>query len=62
VPTLQALLQPSDERPTNFVLGQGQGTFTFDTHLPGNRNLGHEFGTHWTAQKKRDLLEFLKGL
>jgi hypothetical protein len=62
VPTLQALLQPSDERPANFVLGQGQGTFTFDTRLPGNRNLGHEFGTHWPAQKKRDLLEFLKGL
>ena len=62
VPTLEALLQPSDQRPPSFVLGQGQGTFTFDTRLPGNRNLGHEFGTHWTAQKKRDLLEFLKGL
>jgi hypothetical protein len=62
VPTLEALLQPSDERPAGFVLGQGQGAFTFDTHLPGNRNLGHEFGTRWTAQKKHDLLEFLKGL
>jgi hypothetical protein len=62
VPTLEALLQPSDERPASFVLGQGQGAFTFDTRLPGNRNLGHEFGTHWTAQEKRDLLQFLKSL
>ncbi len=62
VPTLEALLQPSDERPTSFVLGQGQGTFTFDTRLPGNRKLGHEFGTRWSAQDKRDLLEFLKSL
>ena len=62
VPTLEALLQPSDERPTSFVLGQGQGAFTFDTRLPGNRNLGHEFGTHWTAQEKHDLLQFLKSL
>jgi hypothetical protein len=62
VPTLEALLLPSDERPRSFVLGQGQGAFTFDTRLPGNRNLGHEFGTHWTGQDKRDLLEFLKSL
>jgi hypothetical protein len=62
VPTLEALLQPSDERPASFVLGQGQGAFTFDTRLPGNRNLGHEFGTRWNAQDKRDLLEFLKSL
>ncbi|MGC9985105.1 MAG: hypothetical protein ABSF35_15935 [Polyangia bacterium] len=62
VPTLEALLQPSDERPASFVLGQGQGAFTFDTRLPGNRNLGHEFGTHWSAQDKHDLLQFLKSL
>jgi len=62
VPTLEALLQPSDERPASFVLGHGQGAFTFDTRLPGNRSLGHEFGTHWTAQEKRDLLQFLKSL
>ena len=62
VPTLEALLQPSDERPRTFVLGQGQGAFTFDTRLPGNRNLGHEFGTHWSSQEKRDLLEFLESL
>ena len=62
VPTLEALLQPSDQRPASFGLGQGQGAFTFDTRLPGNRNLGHEFGTHWTAQEKHDLLQFLKSL
>jgi hypothetical protein len=58
VPTLEALLAPSNERPTSFALG----AFTFDTRLPGNTNLGHEFGTRWTAAQKRDLLEFLKSL
>jgi hypothetical protein len=62
VPTLEALLQPSSERPAHFELGEKQGRFTFDTRLPGNRNLGHEFGTQWTAQQKRDLLEFLRSL
>ena len=45
-----------------FQLGENQGKFTFDTRLPGNRNLGHEFGTQWTAQDKHDLLEFLRSL
>ncbi len=62
VPTLEALLLPSDLRPASFVLAQGPGAHTFDTRLPGNRNLGHEFGTRWTAAQKRDLLEFLKSL
>jgi hypothetical protein len=62
VPTLEALLETSDIRPATFTLGSGQGTFTFDTHLPGNRNTGHEFGTKLSAEEKRDLVAFLKGL
>ena len=60
VPTLEALLDPADQRPSTFPLGGG--TFTFDTKLPGNRNTGHDFGTRLTADEKRDLLEFLSGL
>jgi hypothetical protein len=62
VPTLEALLEPTDARPMTFTLGSGQGTFTFDTHLPGNRNTGHEYGTRLSAEEKQDLLAFLKSL
>jgi len=62
VPTLEALLDPSDQRPSTFVLGVGQGAFTFDARLPGNRNAGHEYGTHLRADEKSDLLAFLKSL
>ncbi len=62
VPTLEALLEPTDRRPKTFTLGSGQGTFTFDTRLPGNRNTGHEFGTKLSAQEKQDLIAFLKSL
>ena len=62
VPTLRALLEPTDRRPVTFQLGQGQGTFTFDTRLPGNRNTGHEFGTKLTDQEKADLVAFLESL
>jgi hypothetical protein len=33
-----------------------------DTRLPGNRNLGHEFGTELSATEKRDLIAFLESL
>jgi hypothetical protein len=62
VPTLEALLEPTDGRPVSFTLGSGQGAFTFDTRLPGNRNTGHEFGTRLGAQEKQDLIAFLKSL
>ena len=62
VPTLEALLEDTDARPATFTLGSGQGTFTFDTRLPGNRNTGHAFGTKLGAEEKRDLIAFLKSL
>jgi hypothetical protein len=62
VPSLEALLEPSDARPVTFTLGTGRGTFTFDTRLPGNRNTGHEFGVKLSAQEKRDLIAFLLSL
>jgi hypothetical protein len=62
VPTLEDLLQPSEQRPKQFTLGKDAGTHNYDTCLPGNRNLGHEYGTQWTAEAKKDVLEFLRGL
>jgi hypothetical protein len=62
VPTLEALLEPTAARPVTFTLGTGQGTFTFDTRLPGNRNIGHEFGVKLSGEEKRDLSAFLKSL
>jgi hypothetical protein len=62
VPTLEALLEPTGARPVTFTLGTGQGTFTFDTRLPGNRNIGHEFGAKLSGEEKRDLSAFLKSL
>jgi hypothetical protein len=60
VPTLHALLQPADQRPTTFP--RGHTGFVYDTRLPGNRNIGHEYGTHLTAAEKEDLIAFLMSL
>ena len=62
VPTLAALLEPSDARPVTFTLGAGPSRFVFDTRLPGNRNTGHEFGVKLSVEEKRDLIAFLEGL
>jgi hypothetical protein len=60
VPTLRALLEPARKRPVTFPLGTAG--FVFDTHLPGNRNTGHEFGTKLTPAEKDDLVAFLQSL
>lgn len=62
VPTLRALLEPSERRPVTFQLGQGQGAFTFDTRLPGNHNTGHAFGIQLDDKEKDDLVAFLETL
>lgn len=60
VPTLRALLEPSPKRPLTFPLGAAG--FVFDTRLPGNRNIGHEFGTKLSPREKDDLVAFLESL
>ena len=60
VPTLRALLEPARRRPVTFPLGAAG--FVFDTRLPGNRNIGHEFGTALSPREKDDLVAFLKSL
>jgi hypothetical protein len=60
VPTLRALLDPARSRPVTFKLGKAG--FVFDTRLPGNRNIGHEYGTNLTTREKDDLIAFLETL
>jgi hypothetical protein len=60
VPTLRALLEPAPRRPVTFPLGAAG--FVFDTRLPGNRNMGHEYGTKLTRAQKDDLMAFLETL
>lgn len=60
VPTLRALLDPAPKRPITFPLGAAG--FVFDTRLPGNRNMGHEFGTKLSPREKDDLVAFLGSL
>ena len=60
VPTLRALLDPAPKRPVIFPLGAAG--FVFDTRLPGNRNIGHEFGTTLSPREKDDLVAFLESL
>ena len=75
VPTLWDLLQPAAKRPVAFRRGgrhfdpdfvgyrepgPGEPGFLFDTKQPGNRNIGHEYGTELSIMERGDLLEYLK--
>ncbi len=75
VPTLADLLLPPEERPSQFWIGAGEFDrervglqsiegkgFHFETTLPGNGNIGHLYGTEFSTNEKRDLVEFLKSL
>ena len=78
VPTLADLLLPPEQRPTKFHRGsdlydqrrvgfvtegpQVDRMFLYDTSLPGNRNIGHTYGTDLPDEAKSDLLEYLKTL
>jgi hypothetical protein len=60
VPTLEALLEPAKRRPVTFPVGEAG--FVLDTRLPGNRNIGHEYGTTLGRRDKADLIAFLNSL
>lgn len=76
VPTVYDLLQPAALRPTQFYVGnreldtvkvgnqitQTDASSLFDTSLPGNTNVGHEYGTQLSDPEKLALLEYLKSL
>lgn len=61
-PTLAALLEAPDKRPTMFAVGNESQHFMYDTSLPGNRNTGHLFGLALNDDDKRALLAFLEQL
>lgn len=58
VPTLEALLQPPDDRPVSF---EREG-FTVDTTAPGMNAGGHAFGTTLPDGEKADLIAYLLSL
>lgn len=77
VPNLYQLLLPPNERVTSFevdssytfdakavgyVADHDRHSFRLDTHLPGNSNAGHDYGTDLTPAQRWDLIEFLKTL
>jgi hypothetical protein len=76
VPNLTELLKRPEERMTEFCIGNSRfdpvnvgydtscegRSFRLDTRIPGNRNIGHNYGTDLSADEKRDLVEYLKSL
>ncbi|MFO1388232.1 di-heme-cytochrome C peroxidase [Cellvibrio sp.] len=76
VPTVYDLFLPSAERPKQFFVGNreidrvkiGNQTLEmpnaslFDTGLPGNSNVGHEYGTQLIEADRMALLEYIKSL
>jgi hypothetical protein len=76
VPNLTELLNRPEERMTEFCIGNNRfdavnvgydtscegRSFRLDTRIPGNRNIGHNYGTDLSADEKRDLVEYLKSL
>ncbi|MGD8571802.1 MAG: di-heme-cytochrome C peroxidase [Gammaproteobacteria bacterium] len=76
VQNLYELLLPASERQSSFFVGSRRfdpvkvgfksvdrkRTSLLDTTLPGNSNLGHEYGVTLSTEQKLDLIEFLKTL
>ncbi|RAI02292.1 hypothetical protein DLJ53_13080 [Acuticoccus sediminis] len=77
VPNLAALLVEPGKRPKTFYTGSWEfdpdlvgfehaspfpGAFLYDTRLPGNSNLGHDYGTTLSPDEKAALIEYLKTL
>ena len=77
VPTLYDLLLPPEQRPATFRLGTREydpvkigyradaaapgNAFVYDTSLPGNRNIGHDYGNaKLSDEERRALVEYLK--
>ncbi|HSC69541.1 MAG TPA: di-heme-cytochrome C peroxidase [Cellvibrio sp.] len=76
VPSIYDLLLPPKQRPTGFYVGnieldvvkvghvysEAPNTSFFDTHLLGNSNAGHEYGTHLSDDERWQLIEYIKTL
>ncbi len=74
VPNLMELLRPPAQRAKRFQVGNREfdptqvgfstdgGNFQFDATVPGNLNIGHDYGTALTDEERNDLVEYLKTL
>ncbi len=74
VPNLDELLKPQAKRIKKFKTGSRvfdpvnvgfvtvEGPFEFDTMLRGNSNAGHEYAREFTAEERRQLIEYMKSL
>lgn len=76
VPTVYDLLLPAAQRPAQFFVGnreldrvkvgnqtlEVESASLFDTTLPGNSNVGHEYGTQLSEEDRMALLEYIKSL
>ena len=75
MPTVYELLSPVSERRTvfwtggreldrdrlGFVSDERPGLFRYDTSLPGNRNIGHQFPSRGLAPEERKaIIAYLK--
>ena len=76
VATLDDLLKPASQRLAKFPVGQrefdpvrvgyvtevSEPQWVFDTTIPGNENVGHEFGADLPAVSRQELIEYMKTL
>jgi len=76
VPSIYDLLLPVSQRPETFYVGnreldtvkvghvysEAPNTTLFDTHLSGNSNAGHEYGTQLSDEERWALVEYIKSL
>lgn len=76
VPTIYDLLLPAVQRPQGFYVGnreldlvkvgyvstEAPNTSFYDTRLPGNSNVGHEFGAVLSDEERWALVEYIKSL
>lgn len=76
VPTIYDLLLPAAQRPAIFYVGnieldvvkvgylttETPNTTLFNTHLRGNSNAGHEYGTQLNDVQRWDLVEYIKSI
>jgi mono/diheme cytochrome c family protein len=54
-----------DKDKLGFKSDTGDAVSEFDTTQPGNSNAGHsgsEYGTDWSEEQRKDVLEYLKGV
>lgn len=73
VPNLDELLKKPRQRVQTFHKGslqfdpvkvgyKDEGPFLFDATIPGNSNLGHDYGPEFTEEERRQMIAYMKSL